>query len=307
MKILVSGASGFIGREFLLKCPRGWDIYTIYHKSDDFLDFLNKNKLSSVTPLSHDLTKHDWFQSILKNCGRSNGGFDVFYHFAATTPFSAVNYTGFEDVKMILNLDELFSTGLIKRFVFPSSYIVYGKAEDHPIKETAPLNPNTLYGANKTVCEKYLRISLGGYKIPYVFLRASCVMGENQTHGFIMKFVEDALNGKEIAIFDRDESRDNVYIDDFVDALITAATRGAGTYNIGYGKSYTIKEIAEMIIKEVGSGSINILDKESKLKNNLLDISKAGAEFGYEPKTEVLHALRKIIKSLKSRNMSRLV
>ena len=63
----------------------------------------------------------------------------------------------YEDPKKAQNLVDhliyIISTGLIKRFVFPSSYIVYGKAEGYPIKETAPLNPNTLYGANKTICE----------------------------------------------------------------------------------------------------------------------------------------------------------
>lgn len=307
MKILVSGASGFIGRDFLLRCQKSWDVHVIYHKSNDFRNFLDENRLSHVTPYNHDLTKDGWFKSMLNPGGYGSDGFDVFYHFAATTPFSTSNYTGSEDIKMILNLERLFSTGLIKRFIFPSSYIVYGKAERYPIKETAPLNPNTLYGANKTICEKYLRISLDKYNIPHVFLRASCVMGENQTHGFIMKFVKDALDGKKITVFDREERRDNIYIGDFVDALITVGTKGAGTYNIGYGKSYTIKEIGDMIVKEVGSGSIHTSGKRSKLKDNFLDVSKAESEFGYEPKTELTVALRRIIKSMKNRSTSRLV
>ena len=51
MKICITGASGFIGKNFLLKADKHWDIYAFYHTKDqDFLDFLKENKLDSVKP-----------------------------------------------------------------------------------------------------------------------------------------------------------------------------------------------------------------------------------------------------------------
>jgi UDP-glucose 4-epimerase len=295
MKVLITGASGFIGRNFLIRCPKGWDVYAIYNNSKDFPEFLRRNKMSHVTPIKSDLTVDGSAKDIMNKT--KVDGFDVCYHFAATTPFSVSEYTGVEDVKMIFMLNELFSDRRIKRFVFPSSYIVYGQAEKFPIKETAPLSPTSLYGANKAVCEKFLKAFLTKHNIPFVFLRASCVMSEFQTHGIILSFIEKAARDEEISIYDEEEKRDNIYLDDFIGALIITSQTGSGVYNIGSGESYTIKDIAHMIIEQVGSGTIKILNKGSKLSDNLLDISKAKNVFGFAPKTSIEKALSKIIQN----------
>lgn len=293
MKVIVLGASGFIGRNFLLQAPKNWEIVGTYNSDETFTGFIEKNKLDNVTPIKCNfLNEHD-IEELFTKC---DNDFDVCYHFAATTPFSISKYTGLEDIKMIFTLKKFFSKGCIKRFVFPSSYIIYGEADEYPIKENTPLNPNSLYGANKASCEKYLQFFLSEYNIPFVFLRGSCVMNEFQTHGFILSCVEKAINRGKIYIYDPKEKRDNIYLHDFIDTLIIASVKGSGIYNIGSGKSYKVKEIAEMIVEKVGHGEVETLNQKSKLSNNLLDISKARDELDFTPKTSLHEALTKIIK-----------
>ncbi len=56
MRLVVAGASGFIGRNFLLALPKQWKVVALYHRSSGFPRFVKEKKLLSVTPLRCDLT-----------------------------------------------------------------------------------------------------------------------------------------------------------------------------------------------------------------------------------------------------------
>src|SRR5256885_9961230 len=57
MRLLVTGASGFIGRNLLLAVPTGWPVLATYNRSVDFVDFVARQGLRHVVPLAVDLAQ----------------------------------------------------------------------------------------------------------------------------------------------------------------------------------------------------------------------------------------------------------
>ena len=188
-------------------------------------------------------------------------GCDVVFHLVnATTPASA-NVDKVADlnanvVSTLHLLDACRSSG-VRRVVFVSSGgTIYGVPEQVPTPETSPTNPITAYGISKLTIEKYLALYEYLYGLEYRVLRVGNPFGPFQTalknQGVIAAFVRRALSGKPIEIWgDGSVTRDYVYIDDVIEALILAATHdGSGRiFNIGSGEGRSLNDIAASISK----------------------------------------------------------
>lgn len=149
--------------------------------------------------------------------------------------------------------------------VFASSAAVYGDATDLPLAEesrTAPLSP---YGADKLGCELHARAAAGVHGLRSTGLRLFNVFGPGQDpdspySGVISRFARLAQEGAEITIFgDGQQTRDFVFVDDVVDALIAAATRTEGplfeVLNVCTGQETTILDLAHRLNQLAGRGA----------------------------------------------------
>jgi nucleoside-diphosphate-sugar epimerase len=248
MKILVTGASGFIG-SFIVEeaLRRGMDTWAAIRKSssreflqDERIHFIELD-LSSKDKLVEQLEDHD---------------FDYIVHAAGVTKclriedFKKVNTEGTKNlVDAILQLQMP-----IKRFVYLSSLSIFGPiAEEKPHREITENDfpkPNTAYGKSKLEAEKYLD-SIGN-NFPYIVLRPTGVYGPREKDYFMM-----AKSIKQHVDFSVGFHRQDitfVYVQDVVQAVFLAFDHGMSgrKYFLSDGNVYSSSAFSNYIHKELG-------------------------------------------------------
>jgi len=189
--------------------------------------------------------------------------------------------------------------------VCASSSSVYGDTNELPIKETSPTNPVSPYGVTKLSAEHLAALYYKGYGVPTVSLRYFTVYGPRQRPDMAFhKFISAVMKGGQIEIYGNGEqTRDFTYIDDAVEANIQAFKDGVAgeVYNIGGGGRIKLID-AINIIKEIVGNKASLIYTEPQrgdARHTFSDVSKAEADFGYSPKTDVKSGLKKHYEWLK--------
>ena len=241
-------------------------------------------------------------------------GCDVVFHLVnASTPASA-NFDKVADLKAnvvsTLRLLDACREAGVGRVVFVSSGgTIYGIPDQVPTPETAPTNPITGYGISKLAIEKYLGLYEHLYGLEYRVLRVANPFGPFQmalkSQGVIAAFIRRALAGKPIEVWgDGSVTRDYIYIDDVIEALILAATHnGSGRiFNIGSGEGRSLNDIVENITKLVPA-EIIVDRRPGRLVDvplSILDSTFAAKELNWRPRTLFEEGLGYTISWMKS-------
>ncbi len=153
MKIAVTGASGFIGKNLLLAMPREWQIYAWYNSASDFLSFIKINKLSNVIPVQCNLANF----TEVKNAVKTESSFDVVIYLAANTNPQYSVQAPLQDLTLntvaLVNFLENISA---EKFIFVSSGAVYAghKGKVGPETKLEPILP---YSISKLASEQYVK------------------------------------------------------------------------------------------------------------------------------------------------------
>ena len=283
MKILVTGASGFIGSHI---CSRLLD------EGHDVVG-LSRDKIGPVNyiPWTCDISK----QAHVDQLFNSAPSFDAIIHTAAYHPRTpsahpdkliATNVTG------TANLMEAAIKNSVNTFIHSSSMSIYGTPKYLPVDEIHPCSPegSNLYPATKLMADIVLANYSTNSSVRFVSLRYSGVFGQDRGWGAIHNFIQNILDDKQPEIYSSgDDIWDTVHISDIVKATILAleSKDAVGYFNIGRGEGTNIKDLADMIIEL--SGNKELIKKGPKLGTEpsglkfVYDISKARAELGYEP------------------------
>ena len=234
-------------------------------------------------------------------------GVDCVYHLAARVSvpesilypveYNAVNVGG------TVSLMTAVRDAKVRRVVLGSSGTVYGEQEEQPIKETAIPRPQNPYAVSKMASEYYV-LAIGAlYGIETVILRIFNAYGPGQTvppsHApVIPKFVKQAVSDGSVVIFGSgDQTRDFVYIDDVVEALVAAADADdvdRSIINVGSGRETSINELVEKIERITGQ-SITTLHNNAQdggVSRSVADISLARKKLRFKPKVDVDEGLR---------------
>jgi len=194
----------------------------------------------------------------------------------------------------------------VERFIFTSSCAVYGEPVYLPIDENHPTNPVSPYGVSKLSAEYYCKIFHKAYGLDTVILRLFNVYGPRQERspygGVIAKFIDALKSGRAPVIFgDGEQTRDFIYVDDVVEALILASKSGgcAGmTFNIGSGIETSINQLADKLIKLFGLNikPIHLKPRAGDVKRSCANINKAREILGFKVKTPLEIGLEKCAK-----------
>jgi UDP-glucose 4-epimerase len=190
----------------------------------------------------------------------------------------------------------------VKRVIFSSSSSVYGDPDTLPMTETSKINPTEPYGASKWMAEKLLEF-LGTQGLKYNILRYFNVYGSRQTlHAYyttvVTAFVNRILNNEPPIIDGKgDQSMDFTEVSDVVLGNILAMESNAENeiFNIGTGKSTSIKELAEIIIKALGKNiQPQFKDREVICTKRQADTKKAKELLGFTALVPVEQGLKQV-------------
>lgn len=301
-KVVVTGGAGFIGSHLAEELQgRGYYVVIIDDlstgKRDNIDHFLKK---SSVEFVPGSIINLPQLQKLFKDAHY------VFHQAAlARVPFSIDNPLSANEVNITGTLNVLLAArdNKVKKVVFASSSSVYGDTPVLPQHEDLMANPLSPYALTKLAGEYYCTIFRKIYGLATVCLRYFNVYGPGQSphsqHAMVIPAFIDrvARNLPPVIHGDGEQSRDFTFIQDVVSANILAAKSTAeGIYNIGSGRSITINQLVEKIIKLMQKDLKPVHEKGrlGDVKHALADITRAKS-FGYEPGWNLEDGLKETI------------
>lgn len=193
----------------------------------------------------------------------------------------------------------------IRKMLYASTVSVYDHTSGIPPKENEPAHPRTFYGWSKLcaemLCEKY-RLSCG---VGCFSLRFASVYGPGQPgHLVVGRFVRQARAGKDITVWGKGtKAVDFVHVFDVVQACVRALDSDTpGVYNIGSGKPVTIAQLARAAAALYGAGSSKVRFERDKNGDDasrvIFDISKARKILKFRPAFTIERGLREFAKDM---------
>ncbi|HET7045131.1 MAG TPA: NAD-dependent epimerase/dehydratase family protein [Gaiellaceae bacterium] len=176
---------------------------------------------------------------------------------------------------------------------------IYGDVE-RPADEETPRLPVSPYGIAKLCGEEYLRGWNRIHGSRHVVLRFANVYGPRQDSGLeggvVAIFLERMAAGEGTAIFgDGEQTRDFVHVDDVVAALLAAAGRDGGVFNVGTGEETSVNRLHELCRRVSGVDDAPRYEaaRLGDARRSVLDASRAARELGWRPRVPLEDGLRR--------------
>lgn len=318
MNWLITGGCGFLGTSLIARLMQegGHAVRVLDNLSTGTCDDLslvasfeeiNEHDIHG-SPMGVELVVGDILNDQLAL--KVSQGCDIIVHFAANTGVgpSVEN----PRIDMLTNVVGTFNyleaarINKVTRFIFASSGAPAGEVVP-PIHEELPPHPVSPYGASKLAGEGYCSAYKRTFGINTVMLRFGNVYGPGSVHknSVVAKFIRRALSSLPLEIFgDGFQTRDFIYIDDLIDAVLLAATVseiGGETFQIASSRETTVGEIAEKlveILRVAGVEEARVINAETRLgdvKRNYSDTTKARNILKWQPKVTLDEGLKKTV------------
>lgn len=311
MHYLITGGSGFIGSTLVNQVSKKNSVIVIDDLSMGKKENLEFNE--NVTFIEGSVTDKKLMEQTL-----SEKDFDYIFHLAAIASVAdsverpvETHQVNFESTLMLLELIRKYQKNL-KRLIFSSSAAVYGDELTLPKKEESVIRPLTPYAVDKFAAEQYVLNYNHLYGIPTSAVRFFNVYGPNQNPespysgviSILVNCYKKLLNGEsaEFSLFgDGSQSRDFVYVDDVIQALLLIASKEetlGKQFNVGTGKSITLNELIQVIDKELGVKLPVVHKKERSgdIKDSVADISRL-LSIGFESKYNIQSGMKNYLRS----------
>ena len=305
MKVLITGAAGFIGSHLCEKLLARGDMVIALDNFNDY--YATERKRENIHQLRNHpcciLCKADICDGEAINRIFAEHRPEAVIHLAA---YGAVRYSIgraklYTDVNIrgSINLLEAAREIGVENFVFASTSSVYGNTKHLPFVETDPCNqPLAPYPASKKAVELmgYTYHHLHG--LNFSALRLFNVYGPRGRPDMMPFIVTDSIvNQREIILFDEGQmKRDWTYIDDIIDGVIAAIDKPLGyeLINLGRGEPVIMTDLVEIIERLVGHKAILSTPPAplSEPKITFADIAKARRLLGYNPQISLKAGLR---------------
>jgi UDP-glucose 4-epimerase len=281
MNILITGGAGYIGSHVVKQLleETNYDVTVIDSLVTGFQSTINElKKIKDFDFIKADLSNWNEIERIFKA-----KKFDAIIHFAASlvVPESVENPLKYylNNTANTANLVKLANDYGVKKFIFSSTAAVYGEPEiseiGDGIRENFPTNPINPYGQSKLFSEKIIQdAARANSDFKYVIFRYFNVAGaspdltigqktKDATH--LIKVAAECAIGKrdKMYIFGTDYPtpdgtgvRDYIHVSDLADAHIKGLeyleNNDSDTFNVGYGKGASVKEVIDTMKKVSG-------------------------------------------------------
>jgi nucleoside-diphosphate-sugar epimerase len=197
----------------------------------------------------------------------------------------------------LINVCESAKKHKVERVVYISSSMVYGDFEDQ-VLEDHDCRPIGQYGIMKLTGEDIVKDYYRRGAFDYAILRPSAVYGPLDVEDRVVaKFMVAAMRGSTLRVNGAGETLDFTYVDDAADGIVAAATRimaANKTFNITKSHSVSLLQAAEMIVKIVGQGTIECVDKDADFPSRgALCIDRGRTILWFDPQVDVEEGFQK--------------
>jgi nucleoside-diphosphate-sugar epimerase len=295
-KVLVTGASGLIGRELCKQLSS--DVY-------DVIGVDNNQRFKDVVPVNCKFICQD----LSEFYQQTKNNFDLIFHLAAVNGteyfYSDPSGTLINNTRIDLNTFDYAATNRNCKLIYSSSSEVVAGTDVVPTDEIDDIsihnihNPRWSYRLPKILSENYLTNS----NINYLIVRFFNVFGSNSGSGHFIRDIVEKIKNQEHTLIGADETRSFCYVEDAVDALIHVShTTEKQVVNIGTDQEVNILEAANIIAREVfdktidwkmADGRVGSASRRSPAINKLKEIYPTYSPRSFE------ESIKKIKDSLK--------
>jgi nucleoside-diphosphate-sugar epimerase len=272
--ILVTGATGFIGRSLISALKRiGCEVRSLSSREGDLAD----PPLKAESDVAH------------------------VYHLAARSfvPDSWTDTHSFYRTNVLGTVSVLeFCRHTGASLTFVSSYI-YGHPECLPIPEDHPLKPTNPYSHTKMMGEELVRYYSARFDVRATIVRPFNIYGPGQHPSFLIPVVlRQAVSPDTdvIEVADHRPRRDYLYIEDFVELLVGARGRSGAVWNAGSGSSVSVAELVEIVnslLRKPKRLVSRAQERTAEIMDVVADISRVRRDLGWVPATGLVAGLRR--------------
>ena len=300
MNILVTGGCGLIGHNVVnLLEQLGHDVSIIDNRTtyglvpQDELDYLMHERLKKVK--SKSIYREDIETAVAVDYLVGKHQPDIVIHMASFPRQKVVNVNPAWGSRVmmegLINVLESSKKYNVKKVLYISSSMVYGDFTDD-VTEDAVCNPIAQDGIMKLAGEHLVKDYARRGSFNYTIIRPSAVYGPLDVEDRVVaKFMLGAMRGNVLKVNGANETLDFTYVDDAAAGIVAAAlseNTTNKTYNITKSHSVSLSQAANMIVDIVGTGTIEIRDKDADFPSRgALNIDAARQDFGFAPKVDV--------------------
>lgn len=297
MNFLITGAAGFLGSALANHLAReGHQVRG--------LDDLSTGDPQVLAPDVHftrgDVSDRPKLWTLLQEV-------DVVYHLAArvSVPESILYPRDYNQVNVggtVALMEAMRDVG-VRRVVLASSGAVYGNQAEQPMSEQATPQPSSPYAVSKLAAEFYVRTIGELWKIETVSLRVFNAYGPGQhlpaSHPPVVPyFLRQALRGGTLVVHgDGSQTRDYLYVDDVVSAMVAASTApdvNGLVINVGSGRETSVRDVVKLVLEVTGCSPEVIYNKEGSggVSRMAADTNLARQKLNFSPSIKLEEGLR---------------
>jgi UDP-glucose 4-epimerase len=286
MRAVVTGGAGFIGSNLVdVLVQRGDDVLVV----DNFATGKRVNLNGGAALLEHDIREPFSAEA------------DVVFHLAAQADVqTSMQRPDYDAAVNVVGTVNVLNAAPGAQVIFASSGGAgYGECPV-PATEDAPFLPLSPYGIAKKCGEEYVAGWNRIHDTPHVSLRFANVYGPRQDAGLeggvVAIFLERLARDEETVIYgDGGQSRDFVYVDDVVGAMLATVGKAGGPYNVGTGRDVTVAGLHDACAAVAG------VDRKPRLadarlgdvRRSVLDVSRIEHELGWRAAVDLDDGLRR--------------
>lgn len=278
MKLLITGGSGFVGRQFLKDAPLDWQIM-----------YLGRSEIQGASAcwLQCDLSDSI---SCEKAARQATGeSYDAIVHLAAFVPKTADQDTLSNavsgNITATINLLNYFGDKTEKIIIGSTAEVYDPMSISGSITESAVVAGGSYYGSTKMSSELIAQSYAKKHKKQLTILRFSVMYGGyDSISRALPNFIRSAKAGDPVVVYGADSLRDYVHIKDVSRSIFCAiASDGVGVVNIGSGRGVKIEDAARDIVRLVESDSTVEIGSRDGGVDIVMDITKAESALQYHP------------------------
>ncbi|KLO21309.1 NAD-dependent dehydratase [Marinitoga sp. 1197] len=310
MKVLVTGAEGFIGfhlTEMLVE--RGYNVkaFVRYNFQNNWGWLENSKYKNDIEIYTGDIRDYDSVYDAMKDV-------DIVFHLAALIgiPYSYISPLAYikTNTEGTYNILEAARKLNVQRVIHTSTSEIYGTAQYVPIDEKHPYNPQSPYAASKAAADHLALSYYRSFELPVTIIRPFNTYGPRQSaRAIIPTIISQILAGKnQIKLGNLTPTRDLNYVKDTANGFITVGLHEktiGDIYNLGTGKEISIGDLAKKIIKLTGKNVEIVTDKQrlrplkSEVERLLSNPEKAMKLTGWKPQYTLDEGLKETIEWIK--------